>query len=123
MIVSTGSVNPDGSLNPGTLTGFVSFNVLGSGEFMTYNAGTVGGMMPAIVAIAGVIAIAVLSKKNVKGAILWGLLGSAVLYYVLAGIAYGCDVAAAAASRRRKHIQPLRRVRRVGQRFRWRRVL
>lgn len=97
VIVSTGSVNPDGSLNPGTLTGFVSFNVLGSGEFMTYNAGTVGGMMPAIVAIAGVIAIAVLSKKNVKGAILWGLLGSAVLYYVLAGIAYGCDVAAAAA--------------------------
>ena len=83
--------------NDSTLTGFVSFNVLGSGEFMTYNAGTVGGMMPAIVAIAGVIAIAVLSKKNVKGAILWGLLGSAVLYYVLAGIAYGCDVAAAAA--------------------------
>ena len=78
-----------------TLTGFVSLNVLGS-PFMTYEAGTVGGMLPAIVAILGVIAIAILSKKNVKGAILWGLLGSAVLYYVLAGIAYGANVAAAA---------------------------
>ena len=79
-----------------TLTAFVSFNVLGSGEFLTYESGTVGGMLPAIVAILGVIAIAVLSKKNVKGAVLWGLLGSAVLYYVLLGIAYACDVAAAA---------------------------
>ncbi len=78
-----------------TLTGFVSLNVLGS-PFMTYEAGTVGGMLPAIVAILGVIAIAILSKKNVKGAILWGLVGSAVLYYVLAGIAYGANVAAAA---------------------------
>ncbi len=83
--------------NSSTLTGFISFNVLGSGAFMTYEAGTVGGMMPAIVAIAGVIAIAVLSKKNVKGAVLWGLLGSAVLYYVLAGIAYAANVAAAEA--------------------------
>ena len=83
--------------NNSTLTGFISFNVLGSGEFMTYEGGTVGGMLPAIVAILGVIAIAILSKKNVKGAILWGLLGSAVLYYVLAAIAYGANVAAAAA--------------------------
>lgn len=63
---------------------------------MTYNAGTVGGMLPAIVAILGVLAIAILSKKNVKGAILWGLLGSAVLYYILAGIAYAANVQAAA---------------------------
>lgn len=97
IIVSTGSVNPDGTLNPGTLTGFISFNVLGSGAFMTYENGTVGGMLPAIVAILGVIAIAILSKKNVKGAVLWGLLGSAVLYYVLAAIAYGANVAAASA--------------------------
>lgn len=65
---------------------------------MTYAAdGTVGGMLPAIVAIVGVIAIAVLSKKNVKGAILWGLLGSAVLYYVLAAITYGAGSEAAKA--------------------------
>lgn len=72
-----------------TLTTFISFNVLADNPFMTYSAGTVGGMLPAIVAILGVITIAILSKKNVKGAILWGILGSSVLYYVLAGIAVG----------------------------------
>ena len=80
-----------------TLTDLVSFNILGKTDFITYNSGTVGGMMPAIVAIVGVLAIAILSKKNVKGAVLWGILGSAILYYVLAGIAVGCDVAAATA--------------------------
>ena len=45
-------------------------------------------MLPALVALIGVLAIAVLSKKNVKGAILWGLLGSAILYYVLLAIAW-----------------------------------
>ena len=80
-----------------TLVGFVSFNVLGSTPFISVAAdGTVSGMMPAIVAILGVIAIAVLSKKNVKGAILWGLLGSAALYYILAGIAYAASSAGAA---------------------------
>lgn len=69
-----------------TLTSFVSFNVLGSTPFATYDMGTVGGMLPALVALLGVIAIAIMSKKNVKGAILWGILGSAVLYYILAGI-------------------------------------
>lgn len=69
-----------------TLVEFVSFNVLSTNQFATYNAGTVGGMLPAIVAILGVLAIAVMSKKKVKGAILWGILGSTVLYYALAGI-------------------------------------
>ena len=72
-----------------TLTTFVSFNLLSSPEFVTYSNGTVGGILPAIIALIGVVVIAVLSKKNVKGAILWGLLGSAVLYYVFAGIAVG----------------------------------
>lgn len=71
--------------NSSTLVEFVSFNVLGGHAFMTYTNGTVGGMLPALVAILGVIAIAIMSKKNVKGAILWGILGSAVLYYILAG--------------------------------------
>ncbi len=69
-----------------TLVEFVSFNVLSTNQFATYTAGTVGGMLPAIVAILGVLAIAVMSKKKVKGAILWGILGSTVLYYALAGI-------------------------------------
>lgn len=80
-----------------TLVGFVSFNVLNSANsFMTYNAGTVGGMLPALVAILGVIAIAIMAKKGVKGAILWGILGTAVVFYALAGIAYGCGSEGAA---------------------------
>ena len=81
-----------------TLTSFVSFNVLDeNASFVFYVGGKVGGMLPAIVAIIGVFAIVVLSKKNVKGAILWGILGSAVLYYILLAIAYAANVAAAQA--------------------------
>ncbi|MGN1077530.1 MAG: NCS2 family permease [Candidatus Gallimonas sp.] len=72
--------------NSSTLVTFTSFNVLSGTAFATYNAGTVGGILPALVAILGVLAIAIMSKKKVKGAILWGILGSAVLYYALAGI-------------------------------------
>lgn len=43
-------------------------------------------MLPAIVALLGVLAIAIMSKLKVKGSILWGILGSAVLYYIFAGI-------------------------------------
>ena len=78
-----------------TLTTFISFNILGDTGFLTYENGTVGGMLPALVALLGVFAIAILSKRKVKGAVLWGILGSAVLYYGLAGIAYACGVDAA----------------------------
>ncbi|MCD8205791.1 MAG: NCS2 family permease [Clostridia bacterium] len=61
-----------------TLTTFISFNVLGDNTFYD--------MIPAICAILGVIAIAVMSKKKVKGAVLWGILGTAVLYYLLNAI-------------------------------------
>ena len=76
-----------------TLVGLVSFNLLNMNGFIpshvvTFANGTVGGMLPAFVAIAGVVATAILAKKNVKGAILWGILGSTVLFYVLAG--FGC---------------------------------
>jgi AGZA family xanthine/uracil permease-like MFS transporter len=37
---------------------------------------------PAVVAFAGLIIIAVLSKRNVKGAVLLGVLASSVLYYI-----------------------------------------
>ena len=42
-----------------------------------------GDIMPMLVTIAAVIAIAVMSKKNIRGAVLWGILGGAVLYYLL----------------------------------------
>lgn len=80
--------------NSSTLVNLTSFNIINALKdvpttyFVTYNAGTVGGMLPAIVALLGVISIAVMSKKNVKGSILWGILGSTVLFYALAGL--GC---------------------------------
>ena len=72
--------------NSSTLVNLASFNVL-SANFVTYASGTVGGMLPAIVAILGVIAIAILEKKKVKGSILFGIIGSAVLFYIFAGFA------------------------------------
>ncbi len=75
--------------NDSTLVNLVSFNVLSS-PFASWDAinGKVVGMLPAIVAILGVILIAILAKKKIKGAILWGILGSTALYYVMAGIGY-----------------------------------
>ena len=75
-----------------TLTDIVSFNVLGLNKFVYFDAvaGGFRGMLPALTVILGVIAIAVLAKRNIKGAILWGILGSTALYYVLAGIGYAC---------------------------------
>lgn len=66
--------------NPDTLVQFVSFNVLGGVKY--------GEIIGPLVALLGVLAIAILTKKNVKGAILWGVLGTAVAYYALAGL--GC---------------------------------
>ncbi len=66
--------------NDSTLVGLVSFNFLGGATY--------GSVIAPLVALLGVILIAVLAKKNVKGNILWGILGSTVLYYILAGL--GC---------------------------------
>lgn len=70
-------VDPSG----GNYTAFVNFSFVSGGA-------TYGGVLSAFIALVGVIAIAILSKKNVKGAVLWGILGSAVLYYIMAGIGY-----------------------------------
>lgn len=83
--------------NDTTLVGFASFNLLSGTQFLSVENGTVGGILPALIAILGVIAIAVLTHKRVKGALLWGIVGSAALYYVLAGIAYACGSAGAEA--------------------------
>lgn len=64
-----------------TLVAFVSFNVLSAGY-------SYGALIAPFVALVGVLAIAVMSKLNVKGAILWGILGTAVLYYAMNGL--GC---------------------------------
>lgn len=74
-----------------TLVTFASFNILDLAAWG--NGGSLnlfGNILPAAIAILGVIAIAVMSKKNVKGAILWGILGSAVVYYAIQGIGAAC---------------------------------
>lgn len=68
------------TLGEGFIT-FASFNVLS--DALSYP-----GAITALIALLGVIAIGILSKKNVKGAILWGMLGATALYYALMGL--GC---------------------------------
>ena len=53
---------------------------LGSFNLLTGSWATI---MPMLVTIVAVLAIAIMSKKNVRGAVLWGILGGAVLYYLL----------------------------------------
>ncbi len=73
---NAGLVNfTEGSIN------FASFNVL-SGNLNYLNATS------AVLTLIGVIVIAVLSHKKINGAILWGMLGTAVLYFAFAGL--GC---------------------------------
>jgi len=58
-----------------TLVNLVSLNFLGSATWAS--------VMPILVTFASLIAIAVLSVKNVRGSILWGIIGGALLYYLL----------------------------------------
>ena len=74
-----------------TLVKFVSFNILNPDNVWFGTPGEFGNvMLPALIAIIGVMLIAILSKKNVKGAILWGILGSAAAYYAVLGIMSAC---------------------------------
>ena len=50
-------------------------NVLGSASWTT--------LMPLLIVVLTLIAIAVLASKGIKGAVLYGILGGAVLYYLL----------------------------------------
>lgn len=54
---------------------------LGSFNLLTENSWA--AIMPMLVTIIAVLAIAVMSKKNVRGAVLWGILGGGILYYLL----------------------------------------
>lgn len=62
--------------NDSTLVNMVSFNLFGG------NA-TWQGIMPILVGVIALMLIAALSARKVKGAVLWGILGGAVLYYGL----------------------------------------
>lgn len=69
---NAGIVVDDGA----TLVNLTSFN------FYAKNASW-AGVMPILVTILTVLAIAILSHKKVRGAILYGILGGAVAYYIL----------------------------------------
>ena len=53
------------------------------GSFNLLIDGSWASIMPMVVTVVAFLAIVIMSKKNVKGAILWGILGGAALYYVL----------------------------------------
>lgn len=59
-----------------TLVNLHSFNIFFGGTVWPE-------LMPILVTILAVLAIAIMSKRKVKGAVLWGILGGAVLYYAL----------------------------------------
>ena len=78
---------------------FIAFLGLQNAEIIVYNESTLvdlhsfnivfndsvtwAQIMPLILTIMVVIAIGAMSKKKVKGAVFWGMIGGAVLYYVL----------------------------------------
>lgn len=58
-----------------TLVNLVSFNLLGDATWAS--------IMPVLVTILSLLAMGILAKKNVKGAVVYGILGGAALYYIL----------------------------------------
>ena len=68
-----------------TLVNLASFNFLADATY--------GSVMPLILTVIGIIAVAVMSKKGMKGALLYGMLGTAALYWAFTGIGYAFDPA------------------------------
>lgn len=62
--------------DPSTASALASFNVFNG-------TATWAGIMPLIVTILGLLAIAVMSARQMKGAVIYGILGGAILYYAL----------------------------------------
>ena len=69
---NAGIVVDDGA----TLVNLASFNIFSG-------SATWASIFPMLLTIIAVLAIGAMSKKKVKGAVLWGMLGGAVLYYVI----------------------------------------
>ena len=59
-----------------TLVSLASFNLYSGGA-------TWGSIMPMLVTFGAVLAIAIMSHRNVKGSVLYGILGGAAAYYLL----------------------------------------
>ncbi len=59
-----------------TKVALASFNVFGEGFAW-------GSVFPMLITILAVFAIGAMAKAKIRGAVLWGILGSAVLYYIV----------------------------------------
>ena len=73
-----------------TCVNLASFNLLGGATFAS--------IMPMLITIFAVIAIAILSKKGVKGAILYSILGATVVYYLFSALTDWAGLSATLAS-------------------------
>lgn len=62
--------------DPETFVNLTSFNLL-------FGSASWSDVMPILVTLAALTAIAVLAYRGVKGALLWGILGGTILYYLL----------------------------------------
>ena len=73
-----------------TSIGFASLNILKALGIVKDPSNSVSyfSIISVFITLLSVIAIAVLSHKKVKGAILWGILGSTALFYIMTGL--GC---------------------------------
>ena len=69
---NAGIVVDDGA----TLVNLRSFNVFSGGV-------TWAEVFPVLITLIAVFVIGALSKKKVKGSVLWGMLGGAILYYII----------------------------------------
>ena len=65
-----------------TLVTMHTFNV-------AFGKTTWGEIMPILICVLTVIAIGAMSKKKVKGAVFWGILGGSVVYYILGLVSVG----------------------------------
>ena len=80
------------ALDTSTKVTLISFNLIKLFD----GTGTVAGaaMIKAAMAIVSLLIIAILSKLKVKGAMVFGIIGSALLYYAFIGIGYAAGSAA-----------------------------
>lgn len=73
--------------NQYTLTQFVDIHGAINGE------GGIATVLPALLALVGFIIIGILAKKQVKGAVMIGIIATTILYYLLSGTVPSFDIA------------------------------
>ena len=76
----------DGELSSATIVQLASFNLLPE---KLGGSATWGSIAPLLVTIFGLIAAAVMAKKNVKGSLLYSILGGTALYWIFMAIGFG----------------------------------